>query len=193
MQGAGYGVWGAGCGVRGAGYGVWGAGCGVRGAGHSRATNDALCANHDASVHTVDANASPGSPRVDSARRWAQQLVRCRPSLVRPEPDAAARERLAIVRRSSWRAHSRLRRGQPVVATRKKAKSSEAPPSSPGCPSPFFTVLFLDTNWGWQPEAIRRRSSSKRRCRGRSTSRSTPADRTVLPAGSPCHRTTTAA
>ena len=149
---------------------MWGAGCGVRGAGYGVRVVRAQQTMHCARTTTPRSTPSmltrlPGRPASIPPGVGPSSASGADPRSYGPNPDAAERERLVIVRRSSRRAHSWLRRGQPVVATRKKAKSSEAPPSSPGCPSPFFTVLFLDANWGWQSKASRRRSSSKRRCR----------------------------
>mgnify|MGYP000344933840 CR=1 FL=1 len=61
-----------------------------------------------------------------------------------------SRKHLANVRQSSRHTHSSCHRGQPVVTTRKKTTGVAKPPlPRPARPSPFFTVLFLEANWGW--------------------------------------------
>jgi hypothetical protein len=61
-----------------------------------------------------------------------------------------SRKHLANVRQSSRHTHSSCHRGQPVVTTRKKITGVAKPPlPRPARPSPFFTVLFLEANWGW--------------------------------------------
>ena len=61
-----------------------------------------------------------------------------------------SRKHLANVRQSSRHTHSSCHRGQPVVTTRKKNTRVAKPPlPRPACPSPIFTVLFLEANWGW--------------------------------------------
>ena len=61
-----------------------------------------------------------------------------------------SRKHLADVRQSSRRAHiRRVVAANPSSLLVKNHRSSEAPLPRPARPSPFFTVLFLEANWGW--------------------------------------------
>ena len=106
------------------------------------------CVAHHDPFHT----GTEGTSHEEAEARWVEAALyeRACCTCENYKRVVTSRKHLTDVRQSSRRAHiRRVVSANPSSLLVKNTRVAKPPLPRPACPSPIFTVLFLEANWGW--------------------------------------------